>query len=218
MTKSHQPSVRDDVFFLCVLEGEEWWGYDVKKNVILKRYLTWEVAHTHTHTVSAILLNTQRNLLSLSNTCTHALLRNSWRFNRQQLTGYRWEGHNLFNPIHPLNPQCTALVLILKFLHFKSNTHTYRQHLFVPHRNCDKPFLHRSLFISDGGLPVSLALRFLSAVSLLVLSASLITSANVSIHCVCSKQNVQMATDSRGPAMPAFWRTLLNYWKQLLFL
>lgn len=216
MTKSRQPSVRGDVFFLQYVGGWGVMGLWCLKKLILKRYLTWEVAHTHTHSFCHPAEHTKELTLSLSNTCTHALLRNSWRFNRQQLTGYRWEGHNLFTLYIPLTPNAQPLFSSWSF--YTSNqthTHTYRQHLFVPHRNCDKPFLHRSLFISDGGLPVSLALRFLNAVSLLVLSASLITSANVSIHCVCSKQNVQMATDSRGPA---FWRTLLNYWKQLLFL
>ncbi len=128
-------------------------GSLVLKKTILKRYLTWEKQPTHT--AFTILLNTQRSSLSLKH--THTLHKNSWRFNRQQVTGYRWEVHNLFNPVHPLNLQHTALVLILELLHSESHTHM-QAHLLVPQRNCDKPFLHRRLFISDGGLPVSLAL------------------------------------------------------------
>jgi len=172
--------------------------------------------------VSAILLNTQTNLFS--QTHTHALLRNSWRFNRQQLTGYRWEGHSLFKPIHPLNPQHTALVLlILNFLHIESNTHTYRHTCLYHTGTVINPSSTAAYLFLMAASPVSLSLPlgFLSAANLLVLSESLITSANVSIHCVSSKQNVQMATESRGSAMPAFWSTSLfslSNWKWFLFL
>lgn len=81
--------------------------------------------HTHTHTQFLPSCWTHKRTYSLSLKHMHT------RASQKQLTFQQATADRLqvgraqpLYPIHPLNPQCTALVLILKFLHFKSNTHT----------------------------------------------------------------------------------------------
>lgn len=125
LTKSHQSSVRGDVFFYNVLEGEEWWGSGVKKIKTISQKVFNMRSGPHTHTVSAILLNTQRNLFSQTHTHTRFLetadvsTGNSW-----QATGGK--GTASLTLYIPSTPNTQPLFFSSWIFYTSNQTHTHR--------------------------------------------------------------------------------------------